>query len=323
MSSVESPPDAGEVPQTGADAAPETSSAAETETTSTGSERVEESSSEQTFLGGKFKSVDDLERSYKELQAAISRRDEDAAVGKQFRQHEPEFQEFLRSKQTAEAERAAKEEASKPSIPTMEEVQILEARVLDEQGNFRANARAEDKAKLTSAYDLMKRRAMEFALKGKDAIADTVRSILQEERTKWEQEAAQRQAYQADAQAVEAFVDQNAEWLFRDAKNPQAGRSPEGDRFVEHVEAKRNYYAQRGIGLPESELVQIAMAEFRVAQNSNGDGRPDVKPGGKRKAEKSHQSETLEEQVEKMIERGEPMTVVDRFVMEQGGWPKR
>ena len=267
---------------------------------------------------GKYKSDADIAKGFRELSGKLHERDEDASLGRGFKQHEAEFREYLAGK------RSAPPEKSPPASPQLgvDEYLLLQSKVIDSKtGDLRADVNAGDVAKFREAHSAIERNILAMGLGRMDAIEAAVDKLIGRREQQWQEQAQVHQARNSDMQAVNEFYAENAGWLYQDGQSQTSGLKPEGEQFVgiadqvyqEEIRAGR-HDPETGRGTPYSTMHEIAMARFFKQQRAPD--RPGIKPQGKRKPATISRAESIDARVDKMIEEGRSMAEVAAFIAE-------
>lgn len=269
-------------------------------------------------LRGKYKTDADLAKGFKELSGKLHERDEDAALGRVFKQHEAEFREYLSGK------RSTPPEKSPPASPQLgvDEYLLLQSKVIDSKtGDLRADANAGDVTKFREAHAAIERNILAMGLGRMDAIEASVEKLIARREEQWQEQAQVHQARNADMQAVNEFYTENAGWLYQDGQSQVSGLKPEGEQFMaladqvyqEEIRTGR-HNPNTGKGTPYSTMHEIAMARYLKQQRAPD--RPGIKPQGKHKSTTISRAESTDARVDKMIEEGRSMTEVAAFLAE-------
>lgn len=223
-------------------------------------------------LSSKYKDDDQALQGLVNAYHLVGRRDALAEYGERFRQYEPEFAEFLRSKQEPSPQQTQPvpgQEAPPPYDPSWHD-QVE----MDEQGRVVAKAGAEPGVvgklqKYTTWARENQRRILENEL-----LRDPER--LREEMRTVASEAAQEQVRQAVAFVEEKtkadnFIWESRPWMFQDG-DQKKGLSPTGHRFRELV----NYVYQSGVTDMDRqiELATAMLRNERVAAQQRQSSKP-------------------------------------------------
>lgn len=265
----------------------------------------------------KFRTDADFIKHYKELHGKLNERDQDAALGRVFKEHEAEFREYLSAKRTPQEGNGKPEKASSQKTVSPEEYYLLQARVLDPKtGEVRAEAPPDDVRKYREAHTALERNIVAMGLQTKQAIAASVEEILAERERQWQERAAQEQARSVDNQRVQGFFKENSGWLYADGESQTSGFKPEGQRFMEIAEGIYNEAAEMGEKLPVHRVLQIAKLRH-MEEQAHAPERSGVKPQGRRKPSTLSREEAIEARVDKMIADGKSMAEVTAFLASQ------
>lgn len=276
-------------------------------------------------LRTKYKDDADLLKSYKELHGKLHERDQDAALGRVFKEHEAEFRQYLASQKagTGNGQTPTPDAPKRGPAMSADEYFLLQARLIDPKtGELRSDASAQDVTRFREAHAAVERNVVSMALQTKEAIANAVQEILAEKERQWQETASQQAAKSADMQAVNEFYADNAGWLYQDGKSQESGLRPEGQRFMaiadqvyEDEVRKGRHDPQTGLGTPYSTIHDIALGRYLKEQNRTPD-RPGVKPQGKRKPSSLSRPESATARFNQLVEKFSMSEAMDRMVKE-------
>ena len=274
-------------------------------------------------LRAKYKTDEEIVKGFKELSAKLHQRDEDAVVGRVFRQYEKEFRDFLASKANQQAQAASATDKDDTDVKlTPEEFMLLQSRIIDPKtGELRDDADPRDVSRFKAARSAIEKTILAIGLGKYDALEQVVNKLIEQREQQWKKQATIHQMREKDFEAVRKFYSENAGWLYRDGKSAESGLRPEGEEFMkiadevfrEEVEAGR-HDPETGTGTPYSLMHEVALARYVRQQRSTP--KSDVKPQAKHKSSTTSRVESIEEKVAKMIDNGATMSEVAAFLAE-------
>jgi hypothetical protein len=265
-------------------------------------------------LRGKYRNDAEFLRSYRELQGALSKRDEDAAIGKMIRGKEQDVLQFLKSQQSPPSNGKTQER------PQWEAYQLLEARVLDPStGQPRSGARPEDVQQLQDLNKGLLRAAYEIAYHPENLLGGIVEKKVAEAKRQWEQEQAGQTAQQTENQMLATFEDSHKDWMFANKRDDASGYTPQGYRFLDLCQEIDTNYRRMGAQLPMSALERLAYEALSREQPDSTPSASVAKPQARRRASATTQQPSIEDHLRKMVNDGVPMSeAVARLAEMQG-----
>ena len=189
-------------------------------------------------LVGKYKEPAEYIRGMHEAARTLGRRSEEAELGRLLKGKEKEFLAFL------DAANAAPSPPPNAGLPTAQELELLEARILDPttQG-VRADARPEDVRRYQEAQVELRRRLYNLALHPEQALQE----VLTRVGTGSAQQVSQEMA---DRQAAMDFARDHGRWYFADGTGQDRTPSARGAEFNQYLQLA----AQKGLSTAEDQL---------------------------------------------------------------------
>lgn len=256
----------------------------------------------------KYQSDADFLRGVREMQATISRRDEDAQLGKLLRGHEQEIADFFRQR-NAPPPPADKSDG----LPPRQEYQMLIARVIDPSTNqARADAKREDIARLRTIQDQLEGQIYDLVQNPKAFLDSLTKEQATAIRNEIQNDLSARMAHASIQAEVNAFEDENREWLFANGADESQGWSPQGQRLLAY--AREHIASEEAIGNRVNDRRALDVALWRLRAEQADSASPTraktPAPRGVRRPSTTGTTETVQARIEKMIAKGASMAEV-------------
>jgi hypothetical protein len=198
--------------------------------------------------------ADDAEmlRGLFEARRLVGQRNEDAILGKRYREHQEEFEQYLKTRKEPPPSQSAE------SPPTFEQFQLWQTQITDANGQIKADAPADLVKKVKQYQDQTARNLFQLA-HDPGAI---VGPLLERERQQIQEMLSKRQQEQMaeaeDARKAQDFLNANSQWLFVNKRDKTGGTTVRGDQFFRHVTEA----AKRGIASVDDQIT-IALAKLK------------------------------------------------------------
>jgi len=219
----------------------------------------------------KYRSDDEYLRASTEAFRALSRRDEDAVLGRALRGQEQAFLAFLQAQQQQQ-HTPPPQQQQQEQPPSWEEFQLLKAKVLDNQGNLRPDASHGDVEQLAAMNDVFQRTLFDLAFRREEAIGSSVDPKLNQAQQIFQHQIAaelqRREQMVAEEQRVSDFEGQHKSWLYADKNTIDSGLTPLGQKFAQYATEYFNTWQQRGIEPPRSEVAQYAYNRLKAEEGT-------------------------------------------------------
>jgi hypothetical protein len=248
-------------------------------------------------LRSQYRTDAEFLRGHKELRTALSKRDEDAAIGKLMRGREQDVLEFFKSKQQPVQPANGKAQDN----PPWDGYKLLEARVIDPTtGQPRAGARPEDVQKYQSINDGLLKAAYQMAYHPKEYLAEIVKEQVAQARQDWDRELAGRASQQTENQMLATFEDQHKDWMFSNKRDDASGYTPQGYRFLDLCQEIDTTYRQLGATLPMSALERLAYESLIREQPESTPTTTAQRPQARRRASTTQKQPSFEERLREL-----------------------
>ena len=232
---------------------------------------------------GKFKDDWEFLRSHREMETMLGQRNEDAALGKQLRGHEQEFQQYLTSRSQQQPVAPSQPE----QVPNFEAFRLLQQQVVRDPDTGRPvpaeGAPPDAVQRLERALEAQQRTIHDLTYNPQKVLAPLFQAqsqILQQQAAavvEQQTRAAQDRGY------VQQYEQANSNWLYRDGQNPASGITPQGQRFQDYC----GQAAQAGVSTMGGVLNYATMA-----MRAEAVGQPrtlPTKPAAQRKPDVAQQ----------------------------------
>lgn len=206
----------------------------------------------------KYKSDQEFIDAVPQLWQLLGERNEDAALGKKYRDRQTDIDAFLKSGPT-------KPDKSQPKPPTWEQIQLLRARVYDQQGQLRSDADPKAVEELSTANDRMAQTLHALSTEPETVLKPLLDSMREEIRT----QLTETQTVQQQQQQINAWTEQNKQQLFVGG-DVNTGLTDFGQRVAQ-------FYTEYKASVPD-ELARLQLADRLAKAESVVAGKPKPPP---------------------------------------------
>lgn len=254
-----------------------------------------------TQFGQKYRSDAEFMQGMSHLSRRIGERDLDAEVGREFRQYQDDFRQYLAAKQQGGSPPAAQAAAQAEPPPTPEQVQLWAAEIARDGENADPGTRRKYAEAQRRMQDALLKIAYQPEAILKPWVDQAAQVAAQQAAQAAQMGAGQQIAQQQEQLAVQNWAEKNKEWLFHGG-DPNQGFTPQAVKFCEYFDqATADSQGQMPVPKRFEYATRALWADHARAQQQQQKAAPPA-PRAQRKpsvAQSPKNPESYEERLEK------------------------